>query len=312
MLKQVIDLHELLDSPKASGQVIKDHLIALGAKAETIEINRLSSDKGASDFIKIRIPGRAGKTAGGKAPTLGIIGRLGGVGARPALTGFVSDGDGALSATAAAAKLVHMAAIGDNLQGDVIVTTHICPDAPTRAHKPVPFMDTPLAMEDVWAHEVDKDMDAIISIDTTKGNRIMNYRGIAISPTVCRGYILRTSETALDILERVTGKPANVFALTQQDITPYGNNLYHLNSILQPAVATPAPVIGVAISTAVAVAGCATGASHEVDVEQAARFAVEMAKDFTNGICQFVDSDEFALIEKTYGDMQIFQGYGKA
>ena len=48
---------------------------------------------------------------------------------------------------------------------------------------------------------------------------------------------------------------------------PYGNDLYHLNSILQPATATSAPVVGIAITTEVPVPGCATGASHFIDME---------------------------------------------
>lgn len=310
MLKQVFELYELLDNPQASGEVVKQYLCEQGATADQIKIQRLTSDKGASDFIKVMIPGKNGKSAGGTAPTLGIIGRLGGIGARPDIIGYVSDGDGAAAALAAAAKLIRMASYGDVLAGDVIVTTHICPDAPTREHFPVPFMDSPITMEDTWEHEVDAEMDAIVSIDTTKGNRIMNYRGVAISPTVCQGYILRVSETVLDVVERVTGQMANVFALTQQDITPYGNTLHHLNSILQPSVATKAPVIGIALSTAVAVAGCATGASHEVDIEQAARLAIEVAKDFSQGICHFVDQDEFAEMQRRYGSLTHFQTAG--
>lgn len=310
MLKQVFELYELLDTPQASGELVKQYLCEQGASEDQIKIQRLTSDKGASDFIKITISGKNGKSAGGEAPTLGIIGRLGGIGARPDITGYVSDGDGAAAALAAAAKLIRMASYGDNLSGDVIVTTHICPDAPTREHFPVPFMDSPITMEDTWEHEVDSEMDAIVSIDTTKGNRIMNYRGVAISPTVCQGYILRVSETVLDVVERVTGQMANVFALTQQDITPYGNTLHHLNSILQPSVATKAPVIGIALSTAVAVAGCATGASHEVDIEQAARLAIEVAKDFSQGICHFVDQDEFAEMQRRYGSLTHFQTAG--
>lgn len=312
MLKQVIDLYELLDSASVSGDDVKQHLLQLGAAAEQIDLKRLHSEKGSADFIKVRIPGKNGKSSGGSAPTLGIIGRLGGIGARPEITGFVSDGDGALAALAAAAKLTTMSQRGDQLTGDVIITTFICPDAPTREHKPVPFMDSPISMEDTWAHEVDDEMDAIVSIDTTKGNRIMNYRGIAVSPTVCQGYILRVSETVLDVVERVTGEKANVFALSQQDITPYGNTLYHLNSILQPSVATQSPVIGIALATATAVAGCATGASHEVDIEQAARLAIEIGKDLGTGLCQFVDQAEFAEIQKRYGQMTHFQRSGDA
>ncbi|MBP0651651.1 DUF1177 family protein, partial [Mycobacterium tuberculosis] len=75
------------------------------------------------------------------------------------------------------------------------------------------------------------------------------------------------------------------FPITTQDITPYGNGVYHLNSILQPAAATAAPVVGVAISAVSVVPGCGTGASHEVDIAAAARFAVEVAKEFGRGTC---------------------------
>ena len=81
----------------------------------------------------------------------------------------------------------------------------------------------------------------------------------------------------------------------------------HINSILQPSTVTSAPVIGVAITTEVAVAGCATGATHLVDVEAVARFAVEVAKGFTVGNCQFYDREEFARMTALYGDMSRFQ-----
>lgn len=310
MLKQVIDLHEILDTPSASGERVREYLIGCGAAPESIQVTRVTSEKGASDFLHISVAGHSGKQANKQAPTLGVIGRLGGIGARPEITGYVSDGDGALAALAAAAKLIGMAANGDRLAGDVIITTHICPDAPTREHHPVPFMDSPISFEDTWEHEIDAQMDAIVSIDTTKGNRVINVRGVSMSPTVKQGYILRTSEDLMDVMSRVTGRLPHIFALTQQDITPYGNGLHHLNSILQPAVATSAPVIGVALSTETAVAGCATGASHEVDIEQAARFAVEVAKDFTAGICQFYDAEEFDRMIDLYGEQTHFQHGG--
>lgn len=174
------------------------------------------------------------------------------------MIGAVSDGDGAVAALTAALKLVEMNKNGDVLEGDVLVATHICPDAPTLPHEPVPFMDSPIDMQTMNRMEVDERMDAIVSIDTTKGNRVINLNGIAISPTVMQGYILSVSNDLMDVMTRVTGKMPVVFALSQQDITPYGNDLYHLNSILQPATATCAPVVGVAIATEQMVAGCAT------------------------------------------------------
>ena len=84
-----------------------------------------------------------------------------------------------------------------------------------------------------------------------------------------------------------TGQAPVTFPITTQDITPYGNGIYHLNSILQPATATDAPVVGVAITAETAVPGCATGASHPTDIEETARFCIEVAKAFGAGKCSF-------------------------
>ncbi|SKC70293.1 DUF1177 domain-containing protein [Maledivibacter halophilus] len=309
MLKQVVDMYELLDKPNASGEEVADFLRNEGAKEVIVE--QVKGEKGSTDFIKVVIEGSAGKRKGGNVPTLGIIGRLGGLGARPEMTGFVSDGDGALTALSTALKLVKMHSHSDVLKGDVIVTTHICPNAPTRPHRPVAFMDSPVDMETMNRLEVDEDMDAILSIDTTKGNKVINGRGFAISPTVKEGYILKVSDSLLDIMMRTTGKMPKVFPLSQQDITPYGNDLYHLNSILQPATSTLAPVIGVAITTEVPVAGCATGATHPIDIEMAARFVLEVAKDFGEDKCEFYNKEEFNRIVKLYGNLKKFQTMGE-
>lgn len=312
MLNQVLDVVDLLDSPQTSGESLAGYLRAQGAEGVEIHVETITGDGGGStDFVRVVVPGSAGKRSGGSAPTLGIIGRLGGVGARPERIGFVSDGDGAAAALSAAAKLLQMKARGDELPGDVIVTTHVTGWAPTEPHDPVPFMGSPVDMGTMNRHEVDEEMDAIVSIDTTKGNRTINHRGIAISPTVKEGYILRPSEDLVGIAETVTGVSAVVFPLATQDITPYGNDLHHLNSILQPAVATTAPVVGVAITSAVPVAGCATGASHEVDIELAARFAVETAKYYGAGQVAFHDEAQFAHLVDLYGTAHHLQTLGR-
>jgi len=220
-------------------------------------------------------------------------------------------GDGALTALAVAAKLLDMQKKGDFLEGDVFISTHVCPDAPTTPHEPVPFMNSPVETWQVNKEEVTDDLDAVLVVDTTKGNRIINHRGFAISPTVKEGYILRVSEDLLDVMISTTGRLPHVFALSQQDITPYGNGLYHLNSILQPATATKAPVVGVAVTTETTVAGCATGATHLEDLEDAGRFMLEAAKAFGNGLCSFYDEEEFGRIQKLYGSMEHFQTLGK-
>lgn len=302
LVKQVMEVFDILDNSTVTGADVVNYLRGIKPDAQ-MEVYALKGPQGSTDMVKVKIPGTRGKAAGGTAPTIGILGRLGGVGARPEVIGFVSDGDGALAAIAVAAKLLDMQRKGDFLEGDVFISTQICPHAPTAPHKPVPFMDSPVEMSQVNKEEVSPELDAILSVDTTKGNRVINTRGFAISPTVKEGYILSTSEDLLEQMQITTGRLPYVFPLATQDITPYGNGLHHLNSILQPATATSAPVVGVAIATEVMVPGCATGASHFVDVEEASRYMLEVAKYFGKGDLKFYSEEEFVHIKKLYGPM---------
>lgn len=305
-MKQLIEVYDILDDSKVNGEKVKNYLLNIKQDADIV-VYPLKGDRGITDMIRIIIPGTKGKIRGGEASTLGILGRLGGLGARPEMIGFVSDGDGALTVLAIAAKLLDMQTKGDYLEGDIIISTHICPNAPTKPHHPVPFMGSPVDIAQVNKEEVNGELDAILSVDTTKGNRIINHRGFAISPTVKEGYILKVSDDLLNIMQITTGEFPKVFALSLQDITPYGNGIYHLNSILQPSTATNVPVVGVAITTETAVPGCATGTSHITDIEEAARFILEVAKAYTKGNCHFYDKKEYDFIKETYGSMKRFQ-----
>ncbi|MBY0010327.1 DUF1177 domain-containing protein [Paenibacillus typhae] len=308
-LQQTITVMNTMDSAYVNGEQIRQ-LFSDYSGIEVL-VKKVEGEKGSTEFVKITIPGSEGKLNGGSAPTFGIVGRLGGIGARPSRIGIVSDADGAVAAVAAALKLADMQAKGDVLKGDVLITTHICPDAPTLPHEPVDFMDSPVDILQMNEHEVLPEMEAVLSIDTTKGNRVVNHKGIAISPTVKEGYILRVSEDLLRIKEMTTGQHPVTFPVTTQDITPYGNGLYHINSILQPAVATSAPVVGLAITAQSMVPGCGTGASHEVDIAQAVRFAIETAKEVTQGTCSFYNEEEFARIIELYGSMNVLQTLGR-
>lgn len=308
-LKHTLQTIDLIDDAQVNGEKV----VALFQNYEHVEASSetVKGEKGSTDFIKIIIKGKNGKSVNGDAPTFGIIGRLGGIGARPSRIGMVSDADGAVAAITAALKLADMSTKGDRLAGDVAITTHICPHAPTEPHEPVDFMGSPVDILTMNKYEVLPEMDAVISIDTTKGNRVINHKGIAISPTVKEGYILRISDDLVRIKEMVTGQLTVTFPITTQDITPYGNNVYHINSILQPAVATDAPVVGLAITAESAVPGCGTGASHETDIALAARYVVEAAKEYTAGKASFYDEAEFATLTKLYGSMKVLQTLGK-
>ncbi|TDQ36542.1 DUF1177 domain-containing protein [Aureibacillus halotolerans] len=309
-LKHVNELLEQMDQPGVSGETIKTYLHSISPSAH-VEVLTIQGNEGSTDFVRVLVPGVNGKSSGGTAPTLGVIGRLGGIGARPEMTGFVSDGDGALASMSAAAKLLDMKEKGDHLTGDVWLTTHICPDAPTLPHEPVPFMDSPVDITTMNDYEVMPEMDAILAIDTTKGNLVVNHKGFAITPTIKEGYILKMSNDLLQVYTQTAGILPVTLPITMQDITPYGNDVYHVNSIVQPCTATTSPVVGVAITAQTAVAGCATGATHPVDVEQTVRFSIEVGKRFGQGQCAFYDVDEFARMENLYGKMTHLQTLGK-
>ena len=303
--RQVIEAFELLDSAFVDGAKVADFLRARGI--DDIRVQHLVSDAGSTDTLRIRIRGRE---AG--APILGIIGRLGGIGARPARIGIVSDADGAIAVVAIALKLAAMNEAGDVLPGDVILTTHICPCAPTRPHHPVPFMSSPVDRATLGRIEADPAMNAILSIDTSRGNRVVNCKAIAITPTVREGYILPVSNDLIDLLEYVSSRHAVVFPLSTQDITPYANGLFHINSMMQPAAFTSAPVVGIAVTAQVAVPGCATGANQLDDIETAVRFSIETAKAFGSGTCRFHDEAEFEKLVNLYGSMARLQTPGGA
>jgi hypothetical protein len=305
MLSQVIEIHDLLDDGKVTGPKVKDFFRKRGAKE--VEVRKVMGEKGFTEFIRIVIKGKKGKLSSGKSPTMGVIGRLGGIGGRPERIGLVSDGDGAIAALAVALKLLEMQKKNDFLEGDVIVATHICPNSPVIPHEPVPFMGSPVDMDTMNENEVDKSCDAILSVDTTKGNRMINFRGFAISPTIKEGWILPPSEGLIRIMEMTTGQLAKVLPVATQDLTPYRNGFRHINSILQPSTATDAPVVGVAISTETTVPGSATGASHETDIEEASRFCIEVAKEFGKGSLKFYDEKEFRILTDKYGNMRHLQ-----
>lgn len=306
---QTLEAWDLLDSAHATGDRVAGVLRARGAECR---VTTITGEGGSTDFVKFSFAGARGRAAGGTARTMGIIGRLGGIGARPDRIGLVSDADGAITAVACALKVADMIREGDPLPGDLVIGTHICPRAFIRQTPTVPMMMSPVDIATMNAHEIDPAMEAILSVDTTRGNRVINHKGMAITLPVKEGYILRAPDSLLDILQWVTGIPPVIVPLATQDTTPYGTGLRHINSILQPSVATSAPVVGVALTAAVAVPGSATGASHAHDVEMAVRFCLEVTKAYGDGTCEFYDQSEFDELVARYGSMRHLQTLGRA
>lgn len=74
LMRQVLDVYELLDRADASGEKMEEYLRHLGA--EEVEVTTIEGPKGKTDMIRVTIPGTNGKSAGGKAPTLGVFGKV--------------------------------------------------------------------------------------------------------------------------------------------------------------------------------------------------------------------------------------------
>lgn len=304
LIREVQEIYECLDRPGKVGRMIADLFPDDGCD---LRIEDVADKKGETEFIQVVIPGDHGKSTGGQASTLGVIGRLGGVGARPLIKGLVSDGDGALVALSVALKIARMRVRGDALEGDVIVATHVCTDGPVLPRHPVYFMDTPVELDTILNLEVATEMDAILSIDASRGNRLLNRNGFAITPTVKEGWILKVSDDLLRVMEHTTGSLPAAFPITMQDIVPYVGDVFHINSLMQPAVVSQAPVVGIALTAAGSVPGCASGVSDPFRVDEAGRFVVECAQQFGRGEIAFYDAAEFARLQQMYGDMRCLQ-----
>ena len=87
LMKEIIAAYDVLDSSFVTGEEVKKYLLGIKADAN-VEVYELVGPKGSTDMLKVRIPGKNGKTNGGDAPTIGLLGRLGGIGARPERIGF--------------------------------------------------------------------------------------------------------------------------------------------------------------------------------------------------------------------------------
>lgn len=279
MWNEVLETIRIFERGDDAAEILAGRL-----RADQIEvtITRETSERGYSDFVRAC---RRGEKS--TAPKIGILGYLGGISAGERFA-LVSDADGAIAAAASMLRLAR-----EQFDGDVIVATHICPRAIHIPHKPVDFVNSPIPQSRMLDLMVDPAMDAILSIDTTRGNRVINHKGFAISPTVKEGYILRASEDLLDIMQNVTGRAPVVFPVTTQDITPYSSGVYHINGIMQPSTRTKSPVVGLAITSETAVPGPATGVTDVPAIESTARFAIEVARAFTSSRCRFYDPEEF-------------------
>ena len=81
LIKQVIELIDILDSPPPPARPWSS-TCAPSIPRPISRSYALQGPKGKTDMVKVRIPRHEGKSSGGSAPTIGLLGRLGGLGAR--------------------------------------------------------------------------------------------------------------------------------------------------------------------------------------------------------------------------------------
>lgn len=304
MLKEILEVIDLLDDPDNGADAFEG---LLGAGGHEIERDSFSGPLGSTEFIKILFPGTEGKSRGGDAPTLGIIGSNGGLrlpGPRPGLT---SDADGCIVGLACALRLRRMAERRQTTRGDVIVSTHICQEAHPEPHDPFPFVMSPLPSSEKHPRMIDARMDAILTPETCKGNKLVSATAFAITPPVKEGYILRPHASMLHIMEMVTGRNPVIFPITMQDITPFESGVHHVCGMVIPSVFGPAPVIGVPIAMEQPILPAATNVQQPVALEAAGRFCIEVAVSFGLGDCRFYHDSDFEAFTQAYGGIRRWQ-----
>ncbi len=124
-----------------------------------------------------------------------------------------------------------------------MTSSHIATHVSITPHDPVDFMGMPVSSNTMNQYEVDKQMDAILSIDTSKGNNIIKHRGIGdFSHGYARLYFTR--RTGFSSLTGVCNRRCNKDASHHHTrYFSYDNGVYHFNSIMQPHIATHAHLL---------------------------------------------------------------------
>ena len=296
MLRECLEIWELLNDPAAGGREVA----TLFPEGTYLTRTPIASSGDTFDFLRFEFPGRDGRYAGGDAPTLGLLGQLGGLRV-PGIPGLASEADGAIVALAVALRMARQRDAGEMFAGDVIVTTHVCQQAVLEPRDPYPFVMPPVPFRRLLDHHIDSVMDAILTTETARGNRFVCHKGFAVTQPVLRGIVLPGSPDLLRIMEHVTGAPPVLYPLSMQDLTPWDNGVYHSTLLVAPATVCDVPVVGVGLTSAAAPTGFATNVADTVDLEAAARFCLAVADQFGAGTCRFHDPEEFERLSQLYG-----------
>ena len=298
MLKHVIEVIEAIDRASIGDRDIE----SLIPKCDytNLEIEKIVKDGRTIHVVRYIYRGpRSGRA-------IAVIGRLGGVGARPRIVGLVSDADGAIVALALARKISYMCMYGDHLPGEVYIATSISTHSIVRDEKPAPMISPPIDLYSLIEKELafKGDPEAYISVDATKANKIIKVEHFAVTPVVVRGWIIPPSEDLLDLYTAVTGRDPAVVPITMQDIVPYTTRVKHINSILQAWLYTDKPVVGVATTSPKLVPGSATGVTNAVGLDMASRYILEVVKGFNSGDIELYSRDDLDELVRVHGEVK--------
>ena len=168
---------------------------------------------------------------------MGVIGSNGGLRLPGPYPGLASDADGCIVGLAVALRLARMRTRGQQLAGDVLVSTHICQQA--RPVHPFPSSCRRCQRETPPAGRCANGCGR--TPETCKGNKMVAHLGFAVTPPVREGIILRPHASILHLVEMVTGKSPVVFPITMQDVTPYELGVHHICGMVLPSIFCSAP-----------------------------------------------------------------------
>ncbi|ACP35317.1 protein of unknown function DUF1177 [Sulfolobus islandicus Y.G.57.14] len=267
MLKKLLEVIDILESEDPL-QKIKEKLEGK-VKYEEVKAGEVT-------FIKALYEG------GGK-DKVEILGRLGAIQMVGVNKGLVSDADGAIVSLTTLLELLNLREKGIELDLNVLFVTNLSVKAKLIPHKPFDFMVPLLGLDEALKVEVDPSASFVVSIDSTKGNRIAKFDDFAITHVVKDGYILKLHDNVIDIYNKVTGHEIYMVPLTTGDLTPLDYNVYHISTLISPWLYTDSPVIGIATVSKQVIPGYETGVLNIEMLEHASRFCIELLKYIENG-----------------------------
>lgn len=286
ILKTLMDVIEILES--------KNPLSYLEEECKKYGIELQEKKMGDVTFIKAKI-GKGKRKAE-------LLGRLGAIRVS-SNNGLVSDADGAIITIT---SMLEWAKNYSEIEGEAIFSTSISLDAKLIPHKPFKFMVPLVGLDDALKLEVDKEAQFLISVDSTKGNRIAKYNDFAISHIIKDGYILKIPDEIIDIYEKVTEHEPYFVALTSGDLTPMEVNAYHISTLLSPWLYTEAPVLGLATVSKYPIPGYETGVQNIIMLERASRFSIEVLKYYFYG-GNVYSEEELNSLKNALGESQFMK-----